>query len=60
AEIWQYRQPECVLDLFLYVDALKAQRVVHYELRGTTPGARLDIASGRDCFSQILSRNSAV
>jgi hypothetical protein len=36
AELWQYRMPGCVLDIYLYRDA-DAFHVVHAETRGRNP-----------------------
>ena len=33
AQVWQYRRPACVLDLFLYEDEGAGQKVVYYEVR---------------------------
>ncbi|NVK18760.1 MAG: hypothetical protein HWE30_08705 [Methylocystaceae bacterium] len=48
-EIWQYRNAECILDLFLY-ESRTGFRVDHSELRG----AHLDSAGELSCFKTIV------
>ena len=54
ARVWQYRTPACVLDLFLYDEAV-GYRVVYYEFRPTNG----DAVSVPDCFENLLLRRSA-
>lgn len=48
-EIWQYKQEDCILDLFLYEDN-KSLSVNHTELRGPM----LDSAGELSCFKRIV------
>lgn len=49
-ELWQYRAPNCVLDLFLYDTSAGGQRVAHAELRARRENARPPAG----CYAQIL------
>ena len=48
AEIWQYREDSCVLDLFLYG---QDKTVEHVDLRNRGGG---DGSSVSDCFTEML------
>jgi len=48
-EIWQYKDDECILDLFLY-EKTNGLKVDHTELRGPI----LDSAGGLDCYKRLL------
>jgi hypothetical protein len=52
AEVWQYAEGACVMDLFLYPsdESAKDHRVTHYEIRGASPGA----VNPRVCFRTII------
>ena len=51
AEIWQYRAPACVLDLFLYRTGKAGLfRVRHFEARGRGKNG----VSDRDCFHNLI------
>lgn len=51
AELWQYRAPSCVLDVFLYAGKDGGQRVTHAELRARRENARPPAG----CYAQILN-----
>ncbi|MCC7046883.1 MAG: hypothetical protein IT562_09240 [Alphaproteobacteria bacterium] len=51
AELWQYRAPACVLDVFLYAGKDGGQRVTHAELRARRENARPPAG----CYTQILN-----
>jgi hypothetical protein len=51
AELWQYRAPNCVLDVFLYADQGGGQRVTHAELRAR----RENVKAPAGCYAQILN-----
>lgn len=56
AEIWQYRAPACVLDLFLYRAGQSGPfRVRHYEARGRSKNG----ISEKDCFHSFLKAHQA-
>lgn len=56
AEIWQYRAPACVLDLFLYRAGQSGPfRVRHYEARGRGKNG----VSEKDCFHRLLKAHQA-
>jgi hypothetical protein len=50
-ELWQYRAPNCVLDVFLYDAKGGDQRVTHAELRARRENARPPAS----CYAQILN-----
>lgn len=50
AEIWQYRQTDCVLDLFLYGNA---KQVEHVDLRDRGDATE---AAVRACFQRMLQK----
>ncbi len=51
AQIWQYSDSTCILDVFLYrPDEGGAYRVTHVEVRGPT----VNTVSGKDCFLSLL------
>jgi hypothetical protein len=50
AELWQYRAPNCVLDLFLYAKADGELRVMHADLRGR----RENRPAPAGCFAEIV------
>lgn len=54
AEIWQYRDGDCVLDLFLYAPESKRPgppTVTHYEFRGRT----VESVSESACYLRLLA-----
>jgi len=53
AEVWQYAEGDCVLDLYLYpsTDSARDHRVTHFEIRGTGEGT----IDPRACFRAILA-----
>jgi len=51
AELWQYRAPNCVLDVFLYAGKDGSQRVTHAELRARRENAK----ASPGCYAQILN-----
>lgn len=51
SELWQYRAPNCVLDVFLYGAKDGSQRVTHAELRARRENARPPAG----CYAQILN-----
>ena len=56
AEIWQYRAPACVLDLFLYRPGKTGSfRVRHFEARGRGKNG----VSEKDCFHRLLKAHQA-
>ncbi len=56
AEIWQYRSPACVLDLFLYRTGKSGPfRVRHFEARGRGKNG----VSEKDCFHSLLKAHQA-
>lgn len=62
AEIWQYRNDDCVLHLFLYADpAGNAARVSYVELRETGDGkAMTSVAAQRRCLGVLVASRSVV
>ncbi len=55
AQIWQYRDSTCILDVFLYrPDVGGAYRVVHVEVRGRS----VIRVSHEDCFLSLLETRS--
>ena len=52
AQIWQYRNPSCLFDVFLYQDqaAADAYTVTHIEARGRD----VNLVSDRKCFLSVL------
>lgn len=53
AEVWQYRVPDCILDVFLYRDGGET-RVVHAEARSRG----LVLVTTSNCSASILTRRS--
>ncbi len=54
ALIWQYRTPQCALDLFLYRDRKGgAYRIQHFETRNRGQAT----VSAKDCFSALIIAN---
>jgi hypothetical protein len=49
AQIWQYRNARCILDLFVY-GGETAEQVKHAELRGSAVGK----APARGCFAKMM------
>ncbi len=59
AQVWQYRRPRCVLDLFLYGDEGRGPQVVYYEVRPLRyDAAGLSESAQRGCFAQLLLSSS--
>ncbi len=50
AEIWQYRHPECILDVFLY-ESGNDYRVLHFEMRQ----GKAEAASRARCLAALLN-----
>jgi hypothetical protein len=51
AQLWRYRNPSCILDLFLYRNADRPDFIVsHVEARRSEGGA----AQERECFGALL------
>jgi hypothetical protein len=57
-EIWQYRNPTCVLHLFLYTETAGGLKVAHAEAR--EPGGRLiaDAAVNRACLGAVSAQRA--
>jgi len=53
AEVWQYRSPACVLDVFLYPEATGAQQVRYLEARNMAA----EPARTEDCVNDIRRTN---
>ena len=51
SELWQYRQPECTLDVFLYNDG-NTRRVRHFEVRSLGSVK----VSAEECLSTVMQR----
>lgn len=51
SELWQYRQPECTLDVFLYNDG-DIRRVKHFEIRSLGSVK----VSAEECLSTVMQR----
>ncbi len=60
AEIWQYRNDDCVLHLFLYADDVGASpRVSYVELRERSDGRALtSVADQRGCLGALVAQRS--
>ncbi len=58
AEIWQYRNKACALDLFLYrVANGAAYRVRHFETRGRGLGRGRGKITAQACFAGLLQEH---
>lgn len=58
AEIWQYRNKACALDLFLYrVGNGNDFRVRHFETRMRGPGGGQEKITGKACFTGLLQEH---
>jgi hypothetical protein len=60
AQVWQYDNDECILDVFLYTDGpASPHRAVYYEMRAKDNGEPADGVATRRCFrSLLLTSNS--
>ena len=54
AAVWQYRQGDCIVDMFLYTEELgDAYQVEHVELRPTQAGGALSFAERQRCLNNL-------
>ena len=54
AAIWQYRQTNCIVDLFMYAEGAEGQyKVEHVELRPLEAGGALSVDQRRVCFGEL-------
>ncbi len=54
AEVWQYRQAGCIVDMFLYTDGAEGPyRVEHMEMRGPEQNISLSENDQQDCFADL-------
>lgn len=56
AEIWQYRNDGCVLDIFLYSAAGAPAKVNHMDFRRTGTDRNKTAISDKECFQGFVSR----
>lgn len=54
AEVWQYRQANCIVDMFLYTDVVEGPfRVEHVEMRGVEQDISLSENDRQVCFADL-------
>ena len=59
AEVWQYRSPRCVLDLYFYGDP-DGEGVVHYESRPRDQRQALSAPAPDGCVGELAGRKRPV